>query len=86
MSPNEIISIVIFLLVMVAIVSEKVHRAAASLAGAVILLATHVLTVDSAIEHVTAATQENSAGIAEIDKMVARIHTLAKQLQDGLAM
>lgn len=42
--------------------------------------------MDSAIEHVTAATQENSAGITEIDKMVARIHTLAKQLQDGLAM
>lgn len=56
MSPNEIISIVIFLLVMVAIVSEKVHRAAASLAGAVILLATHVLTVDSAIEHVDVNT------------------------------
>ena len=56
MSPNEIISIVIFLLVMVAIVSEKVHRAAASLAGAVILLTTHVLTVDSAIEHVDVNT------------------------------
>lgn len=56
MSPNEIISIVIFLLVMVAIVSEKVHRAAASLAGAVILLVTHVLTVDSAIEHVDVNT------------------------------
>ena len=56
MSPNEIISIVIFLLVMVAIVSEKVHRAAASLAGAVILLVTHVLTIDSAIEHVDVNT------------------------------
>lgn len=56
MSPNEIISIVIFLLVMVAIVSEKVHRAAASLAGAVILLVTQVLTVDSAIEHVDVNT------------------------------
>lgn len=56
MSPNEIISIVTFLLVMVAIVSEKVHRAAASLAGAVILLVTHVLTVDSAIEHVDVNT------------------------------
>ena len=56
MSPNEIISIVIFLLVMVAIVSEKVHRAAASLAGAVILLVTHVLTVDSAIAHVDVNT------------------------------
>lgn len=56
MSPNEIISIVIFLLIMAAIVSEKVHRAAASLAGAVILLVTHVLTVDSAIEHVDVNT------------------------------
>ncbi|MCI7502470.1 MAG: hypothetical protein MSA76_02275 [Clostridium sp.] len=28
----------------------------------------------------------NAAGIAEIDKMVACIRTLAKQLQDGLAM
>ena len=56
MSPNEIISIVTFLLVMVAIVSAKVHRAAASLAGAVILLVTLVLTVDSAIEHVDVNT------------------------------
>lgn len=56
MSPNEIISIVIFLLVMVAIVSEKVHRATASLAGAVILLATQVLTVDSAMAHVDVNT------------------------------
>ena len=40
----------------------------------------------SAIEYVTAATQKNAAGIAEIDKMVACIRTLAKQLQDGLAM
>lgn len=56
MSPNEIISIVIFLLVMIAIISEKVHRAAASMAGAVILLVTHVLTVDSAIEHVDVNT------------------------------
>lgn len=56
MSPNEIISIVIFLLVMIAIISEKVHRAAASMAGAVILLVTQVLTVDSAIEHVDVNT------------------------------
>ncbi|MBS5280802.1 MAG: ArsB/NhaD family transporter [Butyricicoccus pullicaecorum] len=41
---------------MVAIVSEKVHRAAASLAGAVIMLVTQVLTVDSAIEHVDVNT------------------------------
>ena len=56
MSPNEIISIVIFLAVMVAIISEKVHRAAASIAGAVLLLVTQVLTVDSAMEHVDVNT------------------------------
>ena len=56
MSPNEIISIVVFLAVMVAIISEKVHRAAASIAGAVLLLVTQVLTVDSAMEHVDVNT------------------------------
>ena len=34
----------------------------------------------SAIEHVTAATQENSAGVAEIEKMVERIKDLAEEL------
>lgn len=34
----------------------------------------------SAIEHVTAATQENSAGVAEIEKMVERIRDLAEEL------
>lgn len=56
MSPNEIIAIVIFLAVMAAIISEKVHRAAASVAGAVLLLVTQVLTVDSAMEHVDVNT------------------------------
>lgn len=56
MSPNEIISIVIFLAVMAAIISEKVHRASASIAGAVLLLVTHVLTVESAMEHVDVNT------------------------------
>ena len=31
----------------------------------------------SAIEHVTAATQENSAGVEEIENMVERIKELA---------
>ena len=31
----------------------------------------------SAIEHVTAATQENSAGVEEIERMVERITDLA---------
>ena len=32
----------------------------------------------SAIEHVTAATQENSAGVEEIERMVERIKDLAQ--------
>lgn len=53
---NQIISILVFLLVMVAIMSEKVHRSVASIAGAVLLLACHVLTVDTAIQYVDVNT------------------------------
>lgn len=56
MSLNEVISIVVFLAVMAAIISEKIHRATAALAGAVVLLVTQVLTVDSAIAHVDVNT------------------------------
>ncbi|MGI6721886.1 MAG: ArsB/NhaD family transporter [Anaerovoracaceae bacterium] len=48
----EIISVVVFLIVMAAIVTEKVHRAIAAIAGAVVLMLTHVLTFDEALEHV----------------------------------
>ena len=37
------------------------------------------------IEHVTAASQENAAGIREIEKMVRQIDELAQTLQTGLA-
>lgn len=53
---NEAISIAVFLIVMIAIMSEKVHRAVASIAGAVLLLVTHVLTVESAITYVDVNT------------------------------
>ncbi|MEA4923168.1 MAG: ArsB/NhaD family transporter [Eubacteriaceae bacterium] len=46
------ISIAIFIAVMTAIVTEKVHRAVAAVAGAVLLLLTHVITFDEAISHV----------------------------------
>lgn len=46
------ISIIVFLAVIIAIVSEKVHRAAAAVAGAVVLLLIHVLDVDSAIGYI----------------------------------
>lgn len=37
------------------------------------------------IEHVTAASQENAAGIRKIEKMVRQIDELARTLQTGLA-
>lgn len=49
---KEILSVVVFLGVMAAIVSEKVHRSVAAMAGAVLLLVMHILTVESAIEYV----------------------------------
>lgn len=49
MNTEQILSVAVFLLVMAAIISEKVHRSVAALAGAVLLLVTHVLTIDSAV-------------------------------------
>ncbi len=48
----QTISVVIFLVVIIAIISEKVHRAAAAVTGAVVLLLTHILTVESSIKYV----------------------------------
>lgn len=52
MNMEQTIAVGVFLLVMAAIISEKVHRSVAALAGAVVLLLTHVLTVDTAAEYV----------------------------------
>lgn len=49
---EQTIAVGVFLLVMAAIISEKVHRSVAALAGAVVLLLTHVLTIDTAAEYV----------------------------------
>lgn len=49
---TEIIAIIVFLLVIIAIMTEKVHRTAAALVGAVLLLMTHVLTVDKAVSYI----------------------------------
>ena len=49
---NEVIAIVVFVVVIVAIMTEKVHRSAAALAGAVALLLTHVLSIDAAIGYI----------------------------------
>ena len=56
MELQQIIAICIFLGVIVAIISEKIHRTVAALVGAVLLLLTHVLTVDGAMEFVDVNT------------------------------
>ena len=49
---NEIIAIAVFLVVIGLIMTEKVHRTSAALAGAVVLLLTNVLTVDKAVGYI----------------------------------
>ncbi len=48
----QIISIVVFIAVMALVASEKIHRAVAALAGAMVLILTGVITFDSGINHI----------------------------------
>lgn len=49
---EQIISIVIFLAVIVAIVTEKIHRTVAALAGMVLLMLVHILDIKQAISYI----------------------------------
>ena len=52
----QIIAIVIFVVVMALIISEKVHRTTAALAGAVALILSGALTFDNGVEHIDFGT------------------------------
>ena len=52
----QIISIVIFLVVFALIISEKIHRTTAALAGAVVLILTGIVTFDVGMEHIDFGT------------------------------
>ena len=52
MTTMQIVSILIFVGVMGAIISEKVHRTVAALTGAVVLICIKVLTVESAVGYI----------------------------------
>ncbi len=52
----QIVSVVVFLAVMVAIISEKVHRTVAAVAGGVLLVLLRVLTVDDAVGYIDFST------------------------------
>ncbi|GAB2046401.1 ArsB/NhaD family transporter [Agathobaculum sp. TL06] len=52
MDTMQILSVVVFLAVMAAIVTEKIHRTVAAVAGGVLLVCLHVLTVDDAVGYI----------------------------------
>ena len=52
MNTEAVISVLVFLFVMAAIISEKVHRSVAAMAGTVVLLLFHVLSIDEATSYV----------------------------------
>lgn len=52
----QIIALVVFIVVMVAIATEKVHRTTAALAGAVVLILCGILDFDTGVEHIDFGT------------------------------
>ena len=56
MTTTQIIAVVIFVVTMAAIMTEKIHRTVAAVTGALLLLLTGVLTVDSAFSYVVLNT------------------------------
>lgn len=56
MTIQQIIAVVIFIVTMTAIMTEKVHRTVAAMAGAILLLVTGILSLNSAIGYVDVNT------------------------------
>ncbi|WP_080801333.1 ArsB/NhaD family transporter [Arabiibacter massiliensis] len=52
MDVSQIVSIAVFVVVMVAIMTEKLHRSLAAIVGAMLVLALHILPFDAAMEHI----------------------------------
>jgi Na+/H+ antiporter NhaD/arsenite permease-like protein len=49
---TQIIAIVVFIVVMALVASEKIHRCLAALAGALVLILTGVISFDTGISHI----------------------------------
>ena len=56
MTSQQIIAVVIFLVTMVAVMTEKVHRAVAAMAGAVLMILLHILDLNDCVSHVDVNT------------------------------
>ncbi|XVG96278.1 ArsB/NhaD family transporter [Eubacteriales bacterium KG127] len=52
MEAHQIVSVVVFAVVMIGIMTEKIHRTAAALAGAMALFFLHILNVESAVGYI----------------------------------
>ncbi len=52
MDTSQIISVAIFVVAMVVIMSEKVHRALVAIVGAMLLLILHIMSFDVAVSHI----------------------------------
>ena len=56
MSLQQIIAVAIFLITMAAIISDKIHNTVAAISGAVLLILTHILTIDECVDAVDIET------------------------------
>src|SRR5699024_686725 len=56
MDTMQILSVVVFVLVMAAIISEKVHRTVAAVTGGVLMVILRVLDVDQAVGYIDFST------------------------------
>ena len=52
MDANQIIAVIVFVIVMLAIMTEKLHRSLAAIVGAMVVLALHVMPFDAAMNHI----------------------------------
>lgn len=49
---TQLISIIIFLIVMISIITEKINRTVAAISGAVLMILTNVLTLEESIYYI----------------------------------
>lgn len=52
MDVRQIVAVAVFVVVMITIMTEKLHRSLAAITGAMIVLALHVMPFDAAMEHI----------------------------------
>ena len=56
MDVSQIVAVAVFVVVMITIMTEKLHRSLAAITGAMIVLALHVMPFDAAMEHIDFTT------------------------------